>query len=208
MKKLLKITLPIIALGMACAVPSIKPLPAFAEGEEPEISAVSSESLSEEAPEEQGKFDVDSILIDGKTIAEWKRDLKDENTRNSTLIAIAVSLVFALLSVLKILSERGILKKNKDVADENQKNLLASKERYEEYVKAIDATSEKAKESMKEITDLLSSAKTVLEENKEAKEQLVGVLLEIIKADPNQVKAETYKKAMKIIKGGDNEQKE
>ena len=170
-----------------------KPIMATADDSE-EISLVSEEVIDEEPQEEETSkaSPIDQVVIDGKTIEQWKKDLADENTRLVTLLTLAIGVFFALLKVVEILSRRGLLKES----NENSGKI----------VNLTEAISEEKKNFDKQYADLSEDLVTSVAEVKELVNglpELFGsvheILLLMISSNPELVARDAYKKAKEIL---------
>lgn len=188
MKKALMIV-PFAALAFTAVFSGSKPLPVHAEGEEVSSVVETSVESSEEASK---KFDVNSVTIDGKTVEEWKRDLKDESTRNAALMAILMSAIPTLLFLIKWLTDRNLISKAKKV----QEDAFVALEEINKLRVAVDSKAStyfgKVEEKTAELEDKLQKAQIEAQKTHE--------LLELImKTDPKLVAADAYAKAKKQV---------
>lgn len=181
----------IIPLAAASFFAVDRPLRGQAEGSEtPETSVVSSdEQTADSSSEGEKKFDVENVTIDGKTIAQWKEELKNENTRMAAIFSIAFITANGVLFALKWLNERGILKR----ADNNSK---LTSEQIEVTKQALDKFFD---ETSKEVTERINKAAQEMEALQAKQEQydeeyraIIAMFEAIMKTDPNLVARDTY----------------
>lgn len=181
----------IIPLAAASFFAVDRPLRVQAEGSEtPETSVVSSdEQTADSSSEGEKKFDVENVTIDGKTIAQWKEELKNENTRMAAIFSIAFITANGVLFALKWLNERGILKR----ADNNSK---LTSEQIEVTKQALDKFFD---ETSKEVTERINKAAQEIEAMQAKQEQydeehraIIAMFEAIMKTDPNLVARDTY----------------
>lgn len=181
----------IIPLAAASFFAVDRPLRVQAEGSEtPETSVVSSdEQTADSSSEGEKKFDVENVTIDGKTIAQWKEELKNENTRMAAIFSIAFITANGVLFALKWLNERGILKR----ADNNSK---LTSEQIEVTKQALDKFFD---ETSKEVTERINKAAQEMEAMQAKQEQydeeyraIIAMFEAIMKTDPNLVARDTY----------------
>lgn len=165
MKKL-AIIASITALGTLSAVglTSVRPIEVKAEGEETSIvqsqeePVVSSEQEISSAPVTTSETsekthtweDVQNVKVEGKTVKEWIEGIKNEETRRSTLLALGIALVGAVVLILRWLTERGLLKKNNLVAQLNLKSIEDVKALNEKVKQQTEEALAKAKEQFEE----------------------------------------------------------
>lgn len=197
--------IPFAALAFAAVLGGPKAMPAYAEGEEPietsiaEASSeevVSEETVSEEsvesAAESSKKFDVNSIVIDGKTVEEWKRDLKDESTRNAIIMSFALSALPTFLFVIKWLTDRDLIGKAKKIVANTSAQLDALQAKADEQEAKFNekiAALENHQQAFEE------HAKKVIENG-----ERTGDMLELVmKTDPKLVAADAYAKAKRQV---------
>lgn len=196
MKKILFV-IPLLALiGTTCFGMS-KAIPAYAEGaSEESVSQVSEEvsSVEEQSQSETAsKFDYNSIVIDGKTIEQWKKELSDENTRNAAIMAIVWTAATAALFLLKWLVEHGLIRKNAKTAElaslsasELKDVLMQNEEKFKAYYKSMEERSALAIQEAKKTQIMLDT---------------------IMKSDPTLVASDVYQKTLKALENTDGEKK-
>lgn len=183
-----------------------KPIQAFAEGSEEEVS-LASESVEESIQESEeitseGKTNpIDSVVIDGKTIEQWKKELADEQTRGAAITGIIVAGVGALIVFLRWLAEHGRISKLnaqalalKEKAEELNKLLQETKK---EYLDPIDATYQGATDV---VNGGLDKANAVMKKALAKFDEVEQLLLIMMQSDPNLIASDAYYKAMNYIK--------
>ena len=207
MKKL-ALALPIIALLGCSAFGLQKPVQAFAED---------SQESSEVVPEEQEssepkKFNVDEVVIDGKTIEQWKNELKDSNTRSTAIIGLIVFAAGGFLFVLKWLTEHKIIKATSLLSTANaeeiekQKKLLAEKT---EELKALELQFRDTMESVyQEVKFQLENMSKAQAEYAEESVMARQMLETIMKTDPTLVANGAWREAQKALEAVKDGKKE
>lgn len=188
--------IPFAALAFAAVLGGPKAMPAYADGEEPTETSIaeasSEEAVSEETAESSKRFDVNTIVIDGKTVEEWKRDLKDESTRNAIIMSFALSALPTFLFVIKWLTDRDLIATAKKIVSCTSAQLNALQ---------VKADEQEAK--FNERVDALESHQQAFEEH--AKKVIengerTGDMLELVmKTDPKLVAADAYAKAKRQV---------
>lgn len=212
MKKVLKFTIPMLALLVASAIPVSKTYAVYAEGEESSIVEESSEEISSEVSSELSSevvsseepvasIDVGEIVIGDKTLEEWKAALKDASTRQATIISLVWTIAILLISTLQWLADRGLIKRNGSVADRSEALLGKMKSSVEDFDKFSKEAKEEITKTMNEMKATAEKMVAELAEVKEMNKELVDVLLLIIKSDPDLIRADVYSKALGIVKG-------
>lgn len=210
MKAKIALFIPTLALFGAAVLATPKVAVAYAEGDEPltSESVSAEEEVSSEASSQKG-FDIDAIVIDGKTIEQWKNELRDENTRSAAIIGLIAFSCGGLLFVLKWLKDHGMLKKTFGVVSDTKEYLKEKQEELEKAKKDFDEkrgafeqyVSEKEKYIEGKISELEEKGKAYHEESAMGR----AMLETILKTDPTLVKNGAYeeaKKAMEAIKNG------
>ena len=94
--------------------------------------------------------EIKDVKVEGKTIKEWIDGIKNEETRRSTLFALAIAVIVVVLTVLKWLTEHGLLKKNNLVAQLNLKSIEDVKALNEKAKQQTEEALVKAKEQFEE----------------------------------------------------------
>lgn len=210
MKKTIILFPLILGFMTLTAVPMSQPLATYAEGEV-SSTAVSSEVVSVES----SKGGLGEIVIDGKTLDDWKKELKDESTRNNAIFTLALIVAFVTFYTLKWLSERKLLNKTNAIstlANLNTVDLKKKIDEYDEKLKAYEKELSNAsleavtayEKGKAELQEKLDQANALLEKSNSNYKAVIGSLLEVVKADPNQVGAGTYKRIKEILEASEN----
>ena len=197
--------IPSLALLMAMPFAVDKtPVMAFAEGEETsEVEPVAEEQEEPVAEEEtdpsidKKTFDIESIVIDGKTIGEWKKELMDEQTRSTAIMGLALAGAVALLGFIKWLLDHKLLTSNKTqiaslISENQQVKQLTSK--LEGVVAEYKARDEKL---MKAVKEAHGDAIRI--------EQILNI---VMTHDPTLVSSGAFRKAKALLEGRDAESEE
>lgn len=203
------------ALGLTAltALPSSRPISVSAEGEED--TSLVSEAVSSAQEEASSSFNIDQIVIDGKTLEQWKKELKDNNTRNAAILALVPSVVLAVLYIIKWLADRNMLKKVNAVSSlanlntEDVKKLVAEyDEKLKGYEKQLEQYVESSKKLYGDAKDALNAkidrAEALLIEEKKKADSVMKALMEIAKNDPDQISAGTYRRIKDILEVSDD----
>lgn len=190
MKKAL-LLLPLTALALSAPLLAVKPVAAYAEEE----TSVSEEtSVTETDSSTEGGFDIKDIVIEGKTLEQWKAELKDESTRNAAVMAIIMSLVPTLLFVIKWLTDRGVIGKTRKLQAECE-NIVNEVSGYVHDAKTI------ALKEREKVTEQIELLKGMLDKANEEAKQYRDMLETIMKTDPTLVASEAYRKYLESKDG-------
>jgi len=209
MKKL-AIFASIATLGMFTAVglTNIKPIEVKADGEESslvqssepvESSVVESSTASSSKPNTWEE--IKDVKVEGKTIKEWIEGIKNEETRRSTLFALAIAVIGVVLIVLKWFTERGLLKKGNKLYLENVNSIAEAKAESERLLNEAKATLEEANKTIGEQAEKI---KGLVEIDSKEREAIRLTLLEMTKDSKDFVAAGTYKKVRGFLEVKDN----
>ena len=195
MRKRFLLLIPMVALAATPFLCMKDAVPTFAEEE------ISSSVVPEEPSEGEGdtsKPKIDDIVIDGKTIAQWKAELKDENTRMVAIFSIAFIAFEGVMFALKWASERGLLKKN-----------LAQGTKLEDSgakLEGLLGKNEKdAAEAVKKLQEDIEAMHKLYEGKAKEEAAIISMFESIMKTDPNLVAQNTYAKyeeSLKALKEG------
>lgn len=201
MKTTIKLLLPATMLLLtATFIPNSKPIGALANEELSSETTSVQEEQSEETSESKKTNPIEQVVIDGKTIEQWKKELMDENTRVTAIIGIVAFLLGSGLFLLKWLSERGLLKTNKKDIERVETLATSIGESAKEALAYSEKAGEIANRIEKKAGEIPEEVKQVLKNNSDKIEMLEKVLFTMIENDPALIASNTYKKAMEIKK--------
>ena len=173
------------------------PVVAYAEDEE-QTSQVTTEeetvSSEETATETAPIIDLDNLTFDGKTFAEWKKELTDENTRFAAIWGIIWAVALGSITILsKFYDHKKVLTLKKLVEDLKNKNL------------SLEDNADKLEKLLAAVGDRDKKIVAMVKEAKGDTKILKEVLTIVMTHDPTLVAAGAFKKAMSLLEMTDEE---
>ena len=195
--------LAIPSLALLLSVPFCvmqKPLMVYAEGEEAQSSvAQSTETTAEQTSEKKGGIDIESITIDGKTIAQWKKELSDESTRNAAIQGIIWAAAIFLMGVFKWLIDHRVLTANRAQIALVGTSLKTGEAALKEEIARLKELVGEYQQRDAQIRELVEKCNA----NNLRVESLLGI---VMTHDPTLVAAKAYEKAQAILGKNDGEE--
>jgi hypothetical protein len=197
----------LLAGGMAIANNQISTT--MAEGEATSYVS-SSDSTSEDT---SATSDTGEIVIEGKTLSEWKQELMAYQAMGVSVSIILYFLEWWILhyaskgDIKRALSIVGATRDTINVVTDDMKVLKENyniiNEKYDETKKDLIATSAILDKTNKYLELVANDNATIKEQN----DKLKDILITITKNDPNLVRAGTYKKVQEVLGGVQDEKK-